>query len=735
MPRFEFIKTEYAYTIKGTILQDDGTPNRLALVVLHDVTLGFENSRRSTNKYGEYEFEIRLDQLTPGQYEIRIYGSGDTDVNVYPFEIVSASGPASAYITSSGGNIFKYSETGYDPANVELEIHVSGVESPTYLWYLNGVTTGVISVTYSPALATIFATKDYAEVTCHTQGTNLEGVSVPEIVAAITLSKIENGIIGPGLVYCGIYNSSLIYHKTDKRVDIVSYDNGSGYLYYLCKVEGATGIWDVSKWELFAATFSSIATGLLLSEDVVVIRTFTIGQLDSANFGIIRSANATDISTGNGFYLSANNTESYFRVGSATQYLKWDNTNLTIVSNNFNLTAAGSLWAAAGGFGGASYATPIVNITAAGLTVADANTTARVFIEYTAGIWREPRGVSVNKITNPGFDGASWGTAPNIWAHSNATFGYGNTAPGNTVPYCNFTATSGYVSWNHASTIGVLYTFTFWGIQFNTGNNNVLKVTVYEAGVSKKTVNFGASGGWAQYTVTYVPEATCTVTWKVEQIYAYDAAHLVAVDGFSLVEDDYFTSISDSGIFIYGMKDNYIKIGKGIFEIKGNDVQLTSLSVNGSATITGDLNVSGSIISLGTATSLAATTATTFTIGSAETSASTILQFGAYGTVNTLTSNGTKITSSVPLYINTNPVFSTVTRELYTAVAAILTGIPIEIPNGKSYITGSNKLLVFLDGRLQNSGISADYYEVNSTQIAFNFNLSAGANIVFIIIG
>ena len=735
MPRFEFIKTEYAYTIKGTILQDDGTPNRLALVVLYDVTLGFENSRRSTNKYGEYEFEIGLDQLTPGQYAIRFFGAGDSDTNVYPFEIVSASGPASAYITSSGGNIFKYSEIGYDPADVELEIHVSGIESPTYLWYLNGITTGVTSVTYSPAIATIFASADYAEITCHTQGTNIEGVPVPEIIAATTLSAITDGIIGPGLVYCGIYNSSLVYHKTDKRVDIVSYDNGSGYLYYLCKVEGATGIWDAGKWELFAETFSSIATGLLLAEDAVITQTLTIGQQDSATFGIIRSANATTVSDGNGFYMSANgdetSPESYFRVGSATQYLKWDNTNLTIVSNNFNLTAAGSLWAAAGGFGGASSATPIVNITEDGLTVADANATDRVFVEYTAGVWREPRGVSVNKITNPGFDSDSW----TGWTHANASFEHANSAPGNTSPYCQFTATNGYVSWDHASTIGVLYTFTFWGIQFNTGNNNVFSVTVYEDGVSKKITNFSAGGGWAQYTVTYVPEATCTVTWKVEQLITYNALYPVAVDGFSLVEDDYFTSISDSGIFIYGMKDNYIKIGKGIFEIKGNDVQLTSLTVNGTTTITGDLNVSGSIISLGTATALAATTALTFTIGSGETSASTSLQFGDYATTNTLTSDGAKITSSVPLYITTNPVFSTITRESYTAASSILTDIPIEIPNGKTYITGSNKLLVFLDGRLQNSGVSADYYEVNSTQIAFNFNLSAGANIVFIIIG
>jgi len=735
MPRFEFIKTEYAYNIKGTILQDDGTPNRLALVVLHDVTLGFENSRRSTNKYGEYEFEIGLDQLSPGQYEIRIYGSGAAFQNVYPFEIVSASGPASSYITSSGGNIFKYSETGYDPADVELEIHVSGIESPTYLWYLNGVTTGVTSVTYSPAIATIFATKDYAEVTCHTQGTNLEGAAVPEIVAAITLSKILDGAVGAGIVYRGNYDPTKTYYKTAVRNDVVSYDPGSGYVYYLCNTNNTTGAWNIAKWDTFENEFSSVATGLLLAEDAVITQTLTIGQQDSATFGIIRSANATTVSDGNGFYMSANgdetSPESYFRVGSATQYLKWDNTNLTIVSNNFNLTAAGSLWAAAGGFGGASYATPIVNITADGLTVADANATDRVFIEYTAGIWKEPRGVSVNKITNPGFDGDLW----TGWTYANAIFGHGNSAPGNTSPYCMFTATNGYVSWDHASTIGVLYTFTFWGIQFNTGNSDVLRVTVYEAGVSKKIVNFGASGGWAQYTVTYVPEVTCTVTWKVEQLITYNVANPVAVDGFSLVEDDYFTSISDSGIFIYGMKDNYIKIGKGIFEIKGNDVQLTSLTVNGTTTITGDLNVSGSIISLGTATALAATTALTFTIGSGETVANTALQLGDYATANTLTSDGTKITSSVPLYITTNPVFSTITRELYTAASSILTDIPIEIPNGKTYITGSNKLLVFLDGRLQNSGVSADYYEVNSTQIAFNFNLSAGANIVFIIIG
>ncbi len=82
---------------------------------------------------------------------------------------------------------------------------------------------------------------------------------------------------------------------------------------------------------------------------------------------------------------------------------------------------------------------------------------------------------------------------------------------------------------------------------------------------------------------------------------------------------------------------------------------------------------------------------------------------------------------------------STVYSEIYTCPYNIESLVPITIPGSKSYKVGSNKLLVFINGVLQQAGTSNDYREVGNTgdvatTVMFNYNIAQDSKITFIIL-
>ena len=115
------------------------------------------------------------------------------------------------------------------------------------------------------------------------------------------------GAAGPGTVFRGDWATGASYTKTDELTDIVK--NGS---YYVCidshiaSAAGVTGdepgtgdIW-TSKWALFGATFSSVATDLLLAQEAVITQELSVGEAGNDNGRII--SQGTD-SSGNRFYV------------------------------------------------------------------------------------------------------------------------------------------------------------------------------------------------------------------------------------------------------------------------------------------------------------------------------------------------------------------------------------------------------------------------------------------------
>ena len=167
------------------------------------------------------------------------------------------------------------------------------------------------------------------------------------------------GAAGPGVVYRGPWTGSLQYFKTADRTDVVK---GSDNQYYIAKVTHTPNVVNApigtatrpidggsysTYWQSFGATFSSVATGLLLAENATVTKGLVIGQ-DGTDVGFIRSAGAQSIGGGNGFYMDA---AGRMRFGADTttegNFVYWDGTTLDI---------NGVITADAGNIGGFSIA-------------------------------------------------------------------------------------------------------------------------------------------------------------------------------------------------------------------------------------------------------------------------------------------------------------------------------------------------------------------------------------------
>ena len=144
------------------------------------------------------------------------------------------------------------------------------------------------------------------------------------------------GSPGAGVVYRGVWADGVTYYKTTERTDIVK---GSDNQYYICKatytpsgtstrpVDGGSY---TTYWQSFGATFSSVATDVLLAQDATITRGLVLGT-EGSYAGFLRSANANTITTGTGFYLDVNGN---FRFGQAVSpgnnYVYWNGSLLDI---------------------------------------------------------------------------------------------------------------------------------------------------------------------------------------------------------------------------------------------------------------------------------------------------------------------------------------------------------------------------------------------------------------------
>ena len=160
---------------------------------------------------------------------------------------------------------------------------------------------------------------------------------------------------GPGVVFRGEWSaSSITYTGTTTRRDVVRYSANSTNPYWLVNI-GQTHVSDAGNhppssgasantwWQPFGATFTSVATDVLLAQDANIYRGLVLGT-EGSYAGFLRSSNASSLTAGTGFYLSV---DGKMRVGQAVssgnKYLYWDGADLLVQAGNFSLDAGGNM--------------------------------------------------------------------------------------------------------------------------------------------------------------------------------------------------------------------------------------------------------------------------------------------------------------------------------------------------------------------------------------------------------
>jgi hypothetical protein len=147
-----------------------------------------------------------------------------------------------------------------------------------------------------------------------------------------------NGLAGPGVVYRGTWAAGVQYIRNPQRADVVLF-NGD---YWIAK-QTNTDVTPIlgDNWDDFGATFTSVATGLLLTENAVVTKTISIGKDNT--IGLVGDTDYPYITIGQGAQIGYDKTGIFIgqdnvatvavpklSLKSSTNSLLWDGTNLSV---------------------------------------------------------------------------------------------------------------------------------------------------------------------------------------------------------------------------------------------------------------------------------------------------------------------------------------------------------------------------------------------------------------------
>jgi hypothetical protein len=213
---------------------------------------------------------------------------------------------------------------------------------------------------------------------------------------------------GPGVVYRGPWTEGVQYLRDpaapalSTRRDVVKGSDGG---YYLCKVthtaaagQTPTGGGSITGtpatyWESFGATFSSVATDILLAQDATITRGLVLGQ-EASTSGFIRSADASSLTTGSaaGFFLRedgrfrfGNNPDDvHYPVGNKPPFMSWDNATLTIrgkIETDANTVSQIGDWEVSDGNFQHTSGQIVLDATLKQIKISDSSNVPRVFIK------------------------------------------------------------------------------------------------------------------------------------------------------------------------------------------------------------------------------------------------------------------------------------------------------------------------------------------------------------------
>lgn len=451
------------------------------------------------------------------------------------------------------------------------------------------------------------------------------------------------GAAGPGVTYRGDYDAAKIYFGTSLRRDVVKYSSN----YYVAKLVGGDigfsnhSPADTSYWEAFGAQFSSVATDILLANDAAITRSLVMGaDAPGSNIGTIRTvgtANAFEQENGyldkSGYFAgpkSTTDTNAVFRVGtvsgmSLTKGILWDGTEAFLKSSGMLITTSGAQdWVNL--VGGSSYNT---------LSQYDFASDVEGFVT-TSGFYHSPDYSGSLKAS------ATWNPAD----FYNMTGAYktdiATGASSNNPKYLTFKITG---------------RIDFTGTMPTAGPPAIIAILVsnntYTTNLGYSTVNLITVSGTQEYVFNqestgYVSFTTTESTIRLDILgvmYFTNTAGNTAVfyiTNVDLLEYQPYTELSKDGLIVFNNPKNYLKVGNGGFELKGQDIEANNVFINK------DLTILGNVISFGAtysaATDIAGTKSNWFYLNSDGTGEASSLYFDSTTTAGISYDGSTKFT-------------------------------------------------------------------------------------------
>jgi len=154
-------------------------------------------------------------------------------------------------------------------------------------------------------------------------------------VAGVDGDDGATGAPGPGVVFRGDFTTwvSTTFYYTAQRRDVIL-RSGTYYLYNIPSTSSGNveSSYTSGDWTPFGATFSSVATGLLLAEDATITRNLTIGT-DGTNYGSLRSVSKTGYGDSTAGFWFGYSSGYKMDIGNSTDYLRWTGSAVNIASS------------------------------------------------------------------------------------------------------------------------------------------------------------------------------------------------------------------------------------------------------------------------------------------------------------------------------------------------------------------------------------------------------------------
>jgi hypothetical protein len=202
---------------------------------------------------------------------------------------------------------------------------------------------------------------------------NGDSFSFTKVQSLTRVRKGDIGFTGAGIVYRGDWASGVAYQKDANRIDVVSQPLNTNKYWMARTPHTSTGaVGDApptsgttqnTNWETFGATFTSVATDILFSQDVYANRTINIGMGTNGAAGtsgrriemssdypsgvnpFIRIGNSGYDTAGVFMGYDGGSTKFSLKNATGTSYLRWTGTAIEITTPNFTLDALGNITA------------------------------------------------------------------------------------------------------------------------------------------------------------------------------------------------------------------------------------------------------------------------------------------------------------------------------------------------------------------------------------------------------